>query len=297
MSLRAAFLLLVAIALGTAAPVAHATFKGGNGRVAYDLQSTGIGDDGTKTAYRALATVQPDGRADRFLRECQLSGSTTIDGDCSIQYRSPSWRPDARQLVFDAGRSLALIGATGSGYSPLPAVTGDDSEPAFAPSGRQVAFAGRTGGRSDLYVYDLPTRKAKRIVVNAADPDWSARNRIAFERRGNLYSVTPSGKGLKRITRSGGRDPGFSASGKTIVFARRGGIYTATSEGKGLRRIVRCSRCTGPVFSPNGKLIAYDRPGLTVAQAKNGRTVSTLVQDVSGGGESFNGSAPSWAAR
>jgi len=295
-NLRLSILLGLLAAVSVASP-AEATFKGGNGRVAYDLQSSGIGGDGAKTAYRALATVQPDGRADRFLRECQQTGANTIDGDCSIQYRSPSWRPDARQLVFDAGRSLALIGSTGAGFSTLPPITADDSQPAFGPTGRKVVFAGRNGGRTDLYVYDLPTRRAKRIATNAADPDWSSRNRIAFERRGNLYSVSPSGRGLKRITRSGGRDPGWSGSGRSVVFVRRGGIYSASADGKGARRIVRCSRCTSPVFSPNGKLIAYDRPGLTVAQVKNGRTVATLVQDVSGGGESFNGSNPSWGRR
>ena len=296
MSLRVPTLFALAAALCAAAP-AQATFKGGNGRVAFDLQGTGIDDDGAKTAYRAVATIQPDGRRDSFLRECQQTAGKRVDGDCSIEYRTPSWRPDARQLVFDAGRSLALIGATGSGYSALRAVTADDSQPAFAPSGRKVVFAGRSGRRTDLYVYDLPTRKAKRIVRNAADPDWSSRNRIAFERGGNVYSVTPSGKGLKRITRSGGRDPGWSGSGKAIVFARRGGIYTTSAAGKGADRIVRCPRCTSPVFSPNGKLIAYDRPGVTVAQVSNGRTVATLLRDVSGGGESFDGSNPSWGRR
>ena len=66
--------------------------------------------------------------------------------------------------------------------------------------------------------------------------------------------------------------------------------------GKGLKRVLRCSRCTGPVFSPNGKLFAYDAPGVTVAQLSTGRKLATLVQDFSGGGESFDGSNPSWAS-
>ncbi len=297
MTRRAPILLALAAVLCLPASVAQATFKGGNGRVAYDLHSRGIGDDGSKTSYRALATVQPDGRADRFLRECQLSGGKTISGDCTIDFRTPSWRRDGRELVFDSGRALALIGSTGAGYRALPAVTSDDSQPSFAPSGRKVVFAGRRGGRTSLYVYDLATRKARRLVKSGADPDWGSRNRIAFERAGNLYTISATGRGLKRITRAGGRDPGFSASAKAIVFARRGGIYTADADGGHARRIVRCSRCTSPVYSPDGKLIAYDRPGVTVARAQDGRTVATLVDDVSGGGESFDGSNPAWAPR
>lgn len=283
--------LFVIAALLSCAPAAHATFKGGNGRVAYDVTSKGIGDDGSATAYRAVATVQPDGRADRFLRECQQNAGKTVDGDCAIEYRTPTWRPDGKQLAFDAGKQLALIGSTGAGFSLLPAVTADDSQPAFSPSGRQLAFAGAGG----IYVYDLRARRARRIVRGGSDPDFSSRNRIAFERGGSIYSATASGKDVKRV--AAGRDPGWSGSGKSLILARKGGIYTVGADGKGLDRVVRCSRCAAPVFSPNGKLFAYDAPGVTVAQLSNGRKVATLVQDFSGGGESFDGSSPAWARR
>ena len=275
----------------TFAPSAEATFKGGNGRVAFDVASTGIGDDGAATAYRAVATVQPDGRADRFLRECQQAAGKTVDGDCAIEYRTPAWRPDARQLVFDAGRQLALISSTGTGFSLLPAVTANDSQPAFSPSGRQLAFTGGGG----IYVYDLRTRRARRIIRRGADPDWSSGNRIAYERGGSVYTATATGGRARRV--GAGKDPGWSPSGKSLILARRGGIHTVGAGGKGLKRVVRCSRCTGPVFSPNGQLFAYDAPGVTVARLSTGRKLATLVQDFSGGGESFDGSSPSWGRR
>jgi len=288
--------LAIAILLLACAPAADATFKGGNGRVAYDVRSKGIGDDGAATAYRAVATVQPDGRADRFLRECQQSAGKTVDGDCAIEYRTPVWRPDARQLAFDAGKQLALISSTGTGFTLLPAVTSDDSQPAFSPDGRRLAFSGNGG----IHVYDLRTRRAKRIIARGADPDWSSAGRIAYERGGSVYTATAAGKKATRV--ASGKDPGWSASGKSLILARRGGIYTVQAPsrgagGKGLKRVVRCSRCAGPVLSPNGKLFAYDAPGVTVAQVSNGRKVATLVQDFGGGGESFDGSNPSWARR
>jgi Tol biopolymer transport system component len=289
--------LVVPVALCALAPAAGATFKGGNGRVAYALQSNGIDDSGAKTAYRAVATVQPDGRADRFLGECQQTAGLTVDGNCLIQYRSPAWRRDGSELAFDAGTGLGFVGATGTGLRTLPAFTADDSQPAYAPSGRQLVFAGRTGSRTGLYVLDVATKRAHRIVASGADPDWSSGNRIVFERRGNLWSVNASGKGLKRITRSGGRDPGWSASGKSVIFVRKGGVYTAGANGRHVHRVVRCSRCSSPVFSPDGKEFAYDRPGVTVARLSSGRTLATLVADVSGGGERFDGSDPAWAPR
>lgn len=289
-------ILLAVLAVFALPATANATFKGGNGRVAYDVHNKGFADDGSPQTYRALATVRPDGRGDRFLRECQIQSGAVVDGDCAIDYSSPSWSPDAKRLVFDSGKTLALIGATGTGYVALPAVTANDGQPAFGPSGRTIAFAGRDGRHSSVYVLSLATRKAKRIVRNAADPDWSARNLIAFERSGSIYTVRSDGRGLHRVVR-GGRDPGFSASGKALVYARRGGIYTIPVAGGKARRIVRCSGCSSPVYSPNGQLIAYDDKGPTVVRADSGRTVARLLRDVSGGGESFNASNPAWAPR
>lgn len=283
--------LAVLAALLLCAPAAHATFKGGNGRIAYQAKGGGIADNGDRTAYRAVATVQPDSRADRFLRECQEQAGKATDGDCAIQYRTPVWRPDARQLAFDAGRQLALISPAGTGLSLLPAVTADDSEPAWAPDGRRLAFAGGGG----IYVYDLRARRARRIVTRGADPDWSSKNRIAFERGGSVYTVTSTGRGLKRVAR--GKDPGWSASGKALILARRGGIYTVAPDGKRLKRVLRCSRCAAPVFSPDGKLFAYNGADLEVARLSDGRRLLSLVRNFNAGGESFTGSNPSWARR
>ena len=113
-------LLAVPVALCALAPAAGATFKGGNGRVAYALQSNGIDDSGAKTDYRAVATVQPDGRADRFLGECQQTAGQTVDGNCLIQYRSPAWRRDGKELAFDAGTGLGFVSATGTALRTLP---------------------------------------------------------------------------------------------------------------------------------------------------------------------------------
>jgi WD40 repeat protein len=279
-----------------AAPAAHATFKGGNGRIAYGLTSTGIEDDGARSAYRALATVQPDGKADRFLRECQEKAGAAVSGDCSIQYRTPVWDPRGRRLAFDAGQSLALINRDGTGYVKLPAVTADDSEPAWSPSGRRIAFVGKANGTRSLYVIDVATRRAKRIVKRASGPDWSTRDRIAFERGSSVYVAKSNGRGIRRVAR--GKDPGFSASGKTLVLVRSGAIYTVGVDGRKLHRLLRCPGCSAPAFSPDGKQIALIRSGdVRTVSAKNGRAVVTLVPGFRNGAESFIGAAPDWQAR
>jgi Tol biopolymer transport system component len=287
---------LALLGLLVAAPVAHATFKGGNGRIAYGLTSTGIEDDGAKSGYRALATVQPDGRADRFLRECQRKAGATVGGDCSIQYRTPAWAPNGRRLAFDAGPSLALINRDGTGFTALPAITSDDSEPAWSPSGKKIAFTGKAGKGRGLYVLDVATRKAKRIARRASGPDWSSRDRIAFERGGSVYIVKSNGTGPRRLGR--GRDPGFSATGRKLVLVRGNGIYTVGADGRRLRRLLRCKGCSSPSFSPDGRQVVLIRSGdVRTVSARNGLALATLVPGFRNGPESFIGSAPDWQAR
>ena len=126
-------------------------------------------------------------------------------------------------------------------------------------------------------------------------PDWSSRNLIAFERGGSIFSVKPNGRGVRRIAR--GRDPGWAASGRSLVLARGGGIYTVRADGKMLRRIVRCSGCSTPVLSPDGKLVAYDQRGVKVARVSNGRHEATLIADVRSSTDGIDAANPSWQSR
>lgn len=264
----------------SAAPVAQATFPGGNGRIAYTTKDSD---------YRQLVTAKPDSRGDRFLRECQLTEPDGQRGDCSIEYRDPAWSADGRRLVFDTGRALALIDADGTGFEKLEPFSADDGEPAFSPSRRQLVFSGRSATRRALFVADIAGERVRRIARNGDAPDWSRRNRIAFLRRGAIYSVRPSGKGLRRLTR--GRDPSWSPSGRAIAFARGDGIYVARADGSRARRVVRCTRCSTPAYSPDGRLLAYDGGGVRVVRLRDGRRLATIAEDVAGG---FDAREPSW---
>lgn len=294
--------LAAAAIAAAAAPAAHATFPGKNGRVAYAGTMTGETDDGSKLSQRGIGTVSSEGGRDRganFLRQCSLADGVPEQGDCEIQYRSPAWAPSGRALAFDAGDSLALIGRGGDDFEALRAVTDDDGEPAFAPSGTRIAFSGRRGGTRDVYVYDRRSGRARRIVRRASAPDWAARGRrIAFVRSGNLFTARDDGRRVRRLTRAGGRAPSFSPSGRSIAFARGGGIYVMPARGGRARRVVRCSRCVEPSFSPDGRRIVYeqggrggDQGGLRVVRTRDGRPLAELI---SNGGESFQAVQPVW---
>jgi Tol biopolymer transport system component len=185
------------------------------------------------------------------------------------------------------------VNADRSGFRQFAPVTADDGEPAYAPSGSALAFTGRVGSRRDLYVRGTAEGTGIPIVRRATAPDWSSRNRIAFVRRGTIYSTPPRAGGRpRRIAR--GTAPSWSPSGRSIAFARSGGIYVARADGTALRRAVRCPGCRTPAFSPSGRLLVYKENGLVVARASDGKRLRTIIEDVRGG---FDASEPSWQPR
>jgi dipeptidyl aminopeptidase/acylaminoacyl peptidase len=95
---------------------------------------------------------------------------------------------------------------------------------------------------------------------------------IAFVRGGDIYSVRPDGSGRRHLTSGGELDsaPVVSPSGRYLVFERRAGadapadLYTVRVLGGGLHRVTD----TGDddhdaTFSPDGKTIAFVRTSAT----------------------------------
>lgn len=129
-----------------------------------------------------------------------------------------------------------------------------DSEPAFSPDGRTIAFA--RGG--DIFSV-RPDGSGQRQLTNGAEldsvPVVSANGRfVVFERRASegaaadLYTVGVTGGGLRALTRGAENDheAAFSPDGRALVFVRGtlrpGGnssedLYSVRPTGGGLARL------------------------------------------------------------
>jgi dipeptidyl aminopeptidase/acylaminoacyl peptidase len=78
-----------------------------------------------------------------------------------------------------------------------------------------------------------------------------------------LFSIQPSGEGLKQITTGSypSDAPAFSPNGKRVAFERLGvGILTMNPDGSGLHRVTTNPRDSFPTWSPDGSHIAFVRP-------------------------------------
>jgi len=292
------------VALLVAAVPAHATFPGRNGGIAYaQLTTSGDLDPMITERARLLVALPPFGSERR---------RTLVDcgPDCpGTSYRSPSYSPDGERIVFDAGARLAVIDADGGEVALLPATTTDDGDPCFSDDGKRIAFTGvNDRGGTDLYTRRLEGGGARLIIRDAAEPAWSSRGRLAYVRSGNVYSARPNGGDRRWVT--SGVSPDWSPNGRRLALVRplpaltfdgpTGRMYTVAPSGRELRRVGRRTDVSHPVWSPDGRWLAYDGfdLGIYVKRLGSGAAPREVAPtQFSGESGSISSFSPAWRPR
>jgi ABC transport system ATP-binding/permease protein len=135
--------------------------------------------DGTRIAYSAPAggiwTVPTAGGAPRQLTRNPLD-------------KDPTWSPDSRLIVFTHGSgttvgadgqesAIWLMNANGSDQRPVTRTPGSDTDPAFSPDARQIAFASRRTHDREIYVMDTDGTHQRRLTYNPGFdgvPRWNS---------------------------------------------------------------------------------------------------------------------------
>ncbi len=296
---------LVAV-LVLAAP-AQATFPGRNGGIAFGLR-TSDGDHVPVTDHARLEFLrQPLARdRTRSLIDCVMTDGVPRGGDCTgTNYAAPSYSADGERIVFEAGNRVAIIDADGGAAVLQPAATTDDGDPCFSPDGKRIAFTGANDqGGTDIYIRRVRGGAAQMIIHDASEPAWSSSGRLAYVQAGHVYTANSKGRARRLVT--SGVSPDWSPNGRRLALVRPtffgpvGRMYTVSTVGRDLRRVGRSKNTSRPVWSPDGRWLAYYGFDLGIhvkrvgspAQAKE--VAPTQVSGESGSVVSFD---PAWRPR
>jgi len=228
------------------------------------------------------------------------------------------------RLVFAAARNggdaeLYLLDLSTGLEQALTENDAQDSTPAVSPDGRRIAFASDRDGDSEIFTVNLdcleeenPTEAceaaARQVTDNAVEdrspawtPDGSAilfASDASFAGRFSLYSVSPDGGDLTRLTESEEDEdhPSASPDGRYVVYSawEDGNLATGAIKRLDLRsgEVITLADNDGndraPAYSPDGRAIVFHRDG----QAR----AALWVMDAAGGNQRpvYDGPGDDW---
>lgn len=279
------------------APIAHATFRGRNGQIAYGLYSNSEGEEGPEIFPLGIEAIRPSHPSRRSLLFTEAP--PLVPSDC---IESPSYSADGKLIAFDASwgslgcepypappepltpaKNIFIMSASGAEVRQVtkePHV--EDSDPGFSPSADQIVFSRSANRQTQIYtintdgsdLHQLTTRPADRILNPRYSPDGK---HIVFDSKKGIEEINRNGSGRRLLVADRGRyriaEADFSPNGKLITFVKATGkktwIYIAKANGKAARRVSPpgslavgsyCfhSFCApSPTFSPDGKRILF----------------------------------------
>ncbi len=163
---------------------------------------------------------------------------------------------DGKQLIFQSKRDghgcdqIYRMKTDGSGVKRVSNGEGRTTCSYFFKGGKRVIYASTHGGAKEC----PPNPDMSQGYVWAVYPDY------------DLYTATPDGKDIRRLTNTPGYDAEatLSPDGKKIVFtSERDGdldLYSMDIDGRNVKRLTDAVGYDGGAFySPDGKMIVYRR--------------------------------------
>lgn len=260
---RGACVAAILLALTMMAPTAIATFPGKNGNIAF--------------------TRSTKGQADIWVFNARSGDKRRLTDTPRRNESMPDWNADGTRLAFNrcglgqfSNCDIWVMDADGSNEARLTSTEiAQETWPTWSPDGTQIAYTSNEADAfQDIWVMNAdgtdPTLLTPGVEVFDAFPEWSPDGtKIAFtsdrEEPDDIWVMNADGSDLVRLTTGGTRideRPDWSPDGTQIIFSRNGNIWVMDADGGNETKLTSNKRHEfNPTFSPNGRLISYNREG------------------------------------
>ncbi len=268
--------LALLLALALALPLAARTLVYDDLAAMKRISAPSLSPDGKWIAYTVTTTAMAKNARTNavWLMRADGTGARELDGG-----DSPVWSPDGKTIAYTAGGQIALWDVASAKSRKLPELAGGASSIKWLPNGSGLLAV------SDVEIEgknNMPSKESKaRLIDNLLFRHWNAyvgstRTHVfVVPLTGTPRDLTPGPFDAPPFSVGGGNEFDISPDGKELAFARDTAVDAAISTnadlflvpltgGEPKRITTRTGADTGPVYSPDGKWIAYR------SQARNG---------------------------
>lgn len=240
--------------------------------------------------------------------------NTSRLGNNAWKEGSPEWSPDGTKVAFEGyvnGVGIYTMNSDGSGLRRLSPSPGKDVRPAWSPDGSKIVFSRVIGTPVDgqipptqIMVMNADGSNPQTIMPAGGtfniEPKWSPDGtKIVFMSGRNqgqdLYTMTPTGGGLTRITNVGANgDPAWSPDSKSISFGsnREGSgrlnIFIADASSANVRQVTHYAppyEAGDTSWSPDGLRLVYEYDVDGKGQSDPNARAEVRIINIDGTGE------------